>query len=89
MGHLNGCPVLLITTTGGWNVVVVLRNGRLEPLGYGPHDGVAKGIARKREPRIAFSELHKTSDDVDPNGRIFRKYVILTEQLRARRGFGG
>lgn len=87
VGWLGGCPVYALETTGGYNMILVLRNGRLEPLAFGPHDGLVKGIAKKREPSLQFTQLEKSDDAVDHNSRIFQRYERLTGELRAQRGF--
>lgn len=85
VGWFQGAPVFLVELTGGFSFVFAMRNGRPEMLGYGPHTGVTKGIAKKAEPRIVWSELQKSDDVVDVNGRIFRRYEELTAAIRARR----
>jgi hypothetical protein len=88
IGWLEGQPVYSVETTGGYSMVLALRsNGRLDPIGVGPHPGVAKGIAKKREPKLIFSQLAKADMDVDSNGRIFQRYEEFTVHFRATRGF--
>jgi hypothetical protein len=90
IGHLGGAPVFEIETTGGLSMVVVLRNGRVEPLGSGPHRAVSRHIARKKEPSLQLHELAKNEDAAfDPNGRVVSRYEQLTSLLRRAGGFSG
>ncbi len=68
-------------------MVVVMRNGRVEPLGAAPHLAVAKHVARKREHGIVWDELAKSSDQVDPKGRAALDAENTTSNLRTARGF--
>jgi hypothetical protein len=88
VGYLQGNPVYHVSTIGGYNMILVLKDGRLEPLGVGPHPGVARGIARKREPSIQFHQLQKSDENVDSNGRVFQRYEAVTDHLRAMAGLG-
>lgn len=84
VGWYRGAPVFLVETSGGYSMVFTVRNGQAEMLSVGPHQGIAKGIARKNTPGIQFTDLTK-SDSTDENGRIFKKYEELTASLRYQR----
>jgi hypothetical protein len=86
VGWFQGAPVFFAEGAGGYSCVYAIRNGRQEILGLGPHPGVSKGIARKTEPRIQWTQLAKSDEAVDPKGRIFKRYELITARLRARQG---
>lgn len=87
VGWHQHCPVYLITCHGGYNLVLRIRNGRLEPLSQAPHPGIAKGLAKKRVPGITWTQLQKADDGVDLNGPLARKYELITDALRRRLGY--
>lgn len=87
IGWCRGAPVYAVETTGGFNLILVLRNGRLEPLSQGPHPGIAIGLAKKREPAIQLVQLAKADQGLDLDGPTARYYQALSDQLRARMGF--
>ncbi len=80
-GSLDGNPVFHLVTKGGFNVVAAVRKGKVEYLGYGPHRGVARHIAKKRCPQLQWNDLEKSEDDVDPNGPVVARYMHMTELL--------
>lgn len=88
VGWVDGCPVYHVSTTGGYNMVFVLRHGKLEPLSTGTHDRIALGLAKKREPGIQFLSMEKSEHDLlDQDAAVAKRYEELTDHLRALRGF--
>lgn len=85
VGWLNGSPCYAIETTGGFTMILCLRNGRLEPLAYSPHDRITAAIVKKREPTMKWVQLNKSEAEVD--SALVRRYEQLTMHLRASRGF--
>lgn len=86
VGWLQGAPVYSIGTTGGYQIVAVLRHGRLEPLAMGTHDRTTLALARKREPSMRLVGLEK-AESIDLSGEVVRRYEALTAHLRVMRGF--
>lgn len=82
IGTLKGKPVFQIKTTGGL-VMVVLGGGTPSVLGVGPHQGVARYIAEKKESDLKWTDLSK-ADYVpyDAFAFILPKYEALTEEFR-------
>jgi len=66
IGKLNGRDVILITTHGGLSLVAASKNGQLVTLGAGPHPGVSRWLAEKKEPDIIWSTpMMKSEADKD------------------------
>lgn len=86
VGWHDGCPVYLIETSGGFSMVLMLKNGKLEPLSAGPHPGVSKGLAKKRQPDIVWNQLAK-SQDFDINSSAASRWESITNHLRGLLGF--
>lgn len=88
IGHLNGAPVMELATTGGLNLVVVQRSGKVETLGAGPHRAVARHIAMKKEPAMVLTDLAK-ADHVPEEmfAWCLEKYEAQTNYLRQLQGF--
>lgn len=82
IGTLDGAPVVELMTTGGLFMVCMNKNGSVETLGTGPHRGVARFLAKKREPRLVVTELSK-SDWLDETAilSVADKYERLTERF--------
>ncbi len=82
IGTLEGKPVVELMTSGGLYMVVMNKNGAVDVLGTGPHRGVARFLAKKREPKLVVTELSK-SDWLDEAAilSVAPKYEALTEQF--------
>ena len=66
IGKFNGRDVIMVTTHGGLSICALHKNGSLITVGVGPHPGVAKWIASKKEPSIVFAEsMMKSEADKD------------------------
>lgn len=80
IGTLDGEPVELVKTHGGFCLVVGKRDGRKTTLGTGPHPGLAKFIAKKNAPNITMFELTKAENDtVLKNEYLLAKYEAITQ----------
>lgn len=89
VGTLKGQPVIALKTTGGFNLIVVARDGSFDTLGTGSHPAISRHIAEKREPEIQWSELSK-SDYLGYESFAFLlpQYEELTMAMRAMQGLG-
>jgi hypothetical protein len=83
VGSLKGKPVFHLETTGGLSVYVSGAGGNFQVISSGPHPGVARYMAEKREPDIQLTELSK-SEYVEPYLflGILPEYEKLTDQLQ-------
>lgn len=81
IGKLKNNKVFHIATTGGLNVVIVAK-AVPEIIGAGAHKGLAKFLAKRKEPDIEYNELEKS--DVDPVyfQHLIPKYEAIVEALR-------
>lgn len=75
-------PVLEIATKGGYHMVVVKRGNTFETLGVGPHRGVARYIAQKKEPSMVLHEFEKSESLFIPE-LLVQKYSMITEQINS------
>jgi flavin-dependent dehydrogenase len=82
IGTLKGKPVVELTTHGGLNLVVTETNGKTTILGSGPHRGVSRWLAMKKEPDLVITELSK-SDWLDEASilSVSDRYLALTERM--------
>ena len=82
VGDLHGEKVIEITLKGGLNLIVSAKGGKVAVYGSGSHRGIARHIAKKKEPDIQFNELSK-SDWIDPAhfASLLPKYEALTEMF--------
>lgn len=87
IGHIDNDPVFAIATTGGFNMVVAVRNGKSEVISVGPHPAVARHLAKKREAKLVITELSK-SEWVNPRDfeYLLTKYEALTDEFRKAQG---
>ena len=85
IGYIDRRPVYHIVTKGGYNVVTSQKEGDDETayLGLGPHSGVATFIAKKRAPKLRLLRFEKSSDGIDPNGAMVRRYEAYLDLLIA------
>lgn len=84
VGTLKGKPVFQVRTTGGLVLVVASGSGGTNVLGVGPHQGVARYIAEKKEADLKWTDLSK-ADYVpyEAFAFILPKYEALTEEFRS------
>ena len=83
VGTLKGKPVFQVRTTGGLVLVVASGSSGTSILGVGPHQGVARYIAEKKESDLKWTDLSK-ADYVpyEAFAFILPKYEALTEEFR-------
>jgi hypothetical protein len=84
VGTLKGKPVFELATTGGLHVMVSGgAGGGFQVISSGPHPGVARYMAEKREPDIQLTELSK-SEQIEPYLflGILPEYEKLTDMLQ-------
>lgn len=86
VGWLDQDPVYEVEGKGGRSWIVALRKNRLVTLGVGPHIAVTRSIARKIGTRVRWTQLQKSDRPVDEGGRIFLKYLDVTERIRTEQG---
>lgn len=60
IGDSKSGPVLEVALKGGWHMVVVGKNKTFQVVGMGPHRGVARYTAQKKEPSIVLHALEKS-----------------------------
>jgi len=80
IGKLRGNNVSLISTKGGFRIVLVTENGKVRVLAATPHPGVSKFQAKKSEPDLEYNELSKSFDE-DP--ALFQHLMPLYDQIVA------
>jgi hypothetical protein len=82
IGTLDGEPVLLYKTHGGFNLVVGKKNGKNTTFGTGPHPGLAKFIAKKNAPGIVMLSMAKSEEDsIARNEVMVAKYEAITQRV--------
>lgn len=59
VGSLDGHSIFEITTTGGFTMVLMAKNGNAETLGAGCHPAIARHIASRSYPDLVFTDLAK------------------------------
>jgi 5-formaminoimidazole-4-carboxamide-1-beta-D-ribofuranosyl 5'-monophosphate synthetase len=80
IGSANGGDVLEVATKGGWHMVVVNKGKSFETLGVGPHRGVARFIAQKKDPTMIIHELEKSEPLFIPTNMV-QKYTAITNRF--------
>lgn len=83
VGTLKGQKIFHVSTKGGFHMVVKPDGAGFETLGVGPHPAIARHIAQKHQPEIAWTELSK-AQYVDPSSAVVAKYEAITAQFRGR-----
>lgn len=85
IGKLGNSKVFLLTTSGGWNMVVAANEGKQEILALAPHPAVGRYIAQKRCPDITYTELSK-AEEIEPRHFAFcvDKYEKLTDVVKKK-----
>lgn len=80
IGTLDGEPVMLYTTFGGFNLVTVKKSGKATTIGTGPHPGLAKYIAKKNAPDMVMLEMSKSEyETCAKNEALVAKYEAVTD----------
>ena len=82
IGLYKGKPVIECATTGGFHLIVGIKDGQQHTFGCGSHRAIARHIARKREPELEITELSK-SDDIDPRAyeHLLQGYQDITDRF--------
>lgn len=84
IGTLEGEPVVLYKTHGGFNLVMGRKGGKKVTLGTGPHPALAKVIAKKNAPDMVMTEMSKSEmDTIALNPVLVAKYEAVTQQIQA------
>lgn len=79
IGTLEGEPVVLFKTHGGFNLVMGKKDGKRTTLGTGPHPGLAKFIAKKNAPEMVMTEMSKSEiETLTKNEALVAKYEAVT-----------
>lgn len=81
IGDSNSGPVLEVATKGGWHMVVVGKGKTFETIGVGPHRGVARFIAQKKEPSMVLDALEKSDISLEIPPMMLEKYELVTEKI--------
>jgi hypothetical protein len=88
IGHMEGRPVFQIGLKGGLFLLATLnKSGNIEIMGSGPHQTVARHIAKKLHPQMVITELAK-SEELEERTyvNLVPFYVNLTDRLNKARG---
>lgn len=83
IGTLNGHKIFHVSTKGGFHMVVQPNGTGFDTLGVGPHPAIARHIAQKHQPEIAWTELSK-AQYMDPASALVAKYEAVTAQFRGK-----
>jgi hypothetical protein len=84
VGLFKGKPVFEIATSGGFHLLVGLKNGEQHTFGTGSHRAIARHIARKREPELEITELSKADYvPVEAYAHLLQSYEDLTDRFNA------
>ena len=85
IGHLEGCPVFLLTTKGGFNVILARMANGAKALATAPHPGIAKAMATRGYPDLVLDELSK-SEAVNPAHfeHLLPVWQKITDELNAQ-----
>lgn len=84
IGKLNGQPVVLMTTFGGYSIVASPQKGLVKYLGAGSLPAISKHVAAINEPNIQW-ELSKSEEDavdVRAYAHVIPEYLKLTQKLQ-------
>jgi hypothetical protein len=82
IGDSDSGPVVEFATKGGWHYVAVGNGNKLEQVAVGPHRGVARFIAKKKDPSIVWSVLEKSEELLIPPVLI-EKYERVSDLVCA------
>lgn len=81
IGNSNAGPVLEVATKGGWHMVVVGKGKTFETIGVGPHRGVARFIAQKKEPSMVLDALEKSDVALNIPPIMVERYELITDKV--------
>jgi hypothetical protein len=82
IGLYKGKPVMECATTGGFHIIVGIKNGAQHTFGTGSHRAIARHIARKREPELEITELSKADHvPVEAYAHLLPQYEALTDRF--------
>ena len=82
IGDASTGPVVEFATKGGWHYVAVGNGSKLEQVAVGPHRGVARFIARKKDPTIVWNILEKT-EELLIHPMLIEKYERVSDLICA------
>jgi hypothetical protein len=87
VGLYKGNPVTELGLIGGFHIVAGFRGGKKVIFGTGSHPAVARRVAKRLEPEIAWTELSK-SDEIpeEAYADLLPRYEALTREMNAMLG---
>jgi hypothetical protein len=84
VGKLNGQPVVLMTTFGGYSLIASPQKGAIKYLGAGSLPAISKHVASINEPGIEWELSKSEEDNIDVRAfaHVIPEMVSLTKRLQ-------